>query len=412
MQLRKVINNFQDVEYNFQLIDRLLKGQGLDGDYIREVPALKISGRLEAHQVTIGNESLFAEGYDPEAVAYQASHRIEELKGTLGDMAFEDQVELAKLGATVVSDGYLQTILINAASIKAGTIDAARIAAGTITADKIKARSIDTDQIAIGGVTSTNLGSGSVIDIKIGSGAVSGSKIAAGAISANHIAAGAVTAAKIAAGAVNANNLAANLILAGTIWAGYNRVRLSPSGIDIFGQSLNFYYSSNVGSIYASNTGTISITANIISLNANSYARAYEFRASRLLPNPKDLGYVGFSDAKYYRGYFHNLPGCPTPTSNSGIGVMKRINRPLVRDGQHGRRHYFLDEDFPSEMKCRTVAINDEGDLVETEEEEIEYIRTIGVLVQSVRELIDKVEHLEKEVERLGSGSGRSESSE
>lgn len=402
MQLRKVINNFQDVEYNFQLIDRLLKGQGLDGDYIREVPALKISGRLEAHQVTIGNESLFAEGYDPEAVAYQASRRIEELKGTLGDMAFEDQVEIAKLGATIVSGGYLQTIKINAASITAGTIDAARIAAGTIDADKIKARAIETDKIAVGGVTSTNLGNGSVIDIKI----------AAGAISSNHIAAGAVTAAKIAAGAINANNLAANLILSGTIWAGYNRVRLSPSGIDVFGQSLNFYYSSNVGSIYASNASTLSINANIINLTANSYARAYEFRASRLRSNVGDLGYVGFSNAKYYAGYFQNLPGCPTPTSNSGIGVMKRINQPLVRDGQHGRRHYFLDEDFPSEMKCRTVAINDEGDLVETEEEEIEYIRTIGVLVQSVRELIDKVEYLEKEVEKLGSGSGRSESSE
>ena len=62
MQLRKTIRNFQDVEYNFKLIDRLLKGHMLDGDYIRELPALKITGRLEAHQVTIGHESMFEKG--------------------------------------------------------------------------------------------------------------------------------------------------------------------------------------------------------------------------------------------------------------------------------------------------------------------------------------------------------------
>ena len=187
MQLRKTIKNFQDVEYNFKLIDRLLKGHMLDGDYIRELPALKITGRLEAHQVTIGHESMFEKGYDPDTLAEQAGLEIEKLKGSLGDMAFEDQVELAKLGTTIVSGGYLQTIKINAASITAGTIAAARIAAESITASKIRAKTITADQIKNRAVNSDILGNGSVITVKLASQAVTGAKIAAGAVTASKI---------------------------------------------------------------------------------------------------------------------------------------------------------------------------------------------------------------------------------
>lgn len=399
MQLRKTIKNFQDVEYNFKLIDRLLKGHMLDGDYIRELPALKITGRLEAHQVTIGHESKFEKGYDPDTLAEQAGLEIEKLKGSLGDMAFEDQVELAKLGTTIVSGGYLQTIKINAASITTGTIAAARIAAESITASKIRAKTITADQIKNSAVDSNILGDGSVITVKLASQAVTGAKIAAEAVTASKIAAGAITAGKIAAGAVTAGKLAASIILSGTIWAGYNKVRLDKDGIRVYGQCLHFQYSNTlVGSIYASGTETLTLHADRINLTPNDYARTHEMRVTRLIPNSGDVGYVGMSGQKFAYGYFGNLPGCPTPTSNSGIGVMKKISKPEVRNGKHGTRHYFLDDDFPSEMKCKVIAENEHGEFVETEEEEIEYIRTIGVLVQSVRELIDKVEKLEKEV--------------
>ena len=89
------------------------------------------------------------------------------------------------------------------------------------------------------------------------------------------------------------------------------------------------------------------------------------------------------------------MPGCP-PDVQLRVGVLKKITTPRKREPRD--RHYFLDEDFPSEMKCKVATKTDDGRVVETEEEEIEYIRTIGVLVQSVRELIDKVEKLEKEV--------------
>jgi len=434
VQLRKTIKNFQDVEYNFKLIDRLLKGHGLDGEHIREVPALKISGRLDANQITVGSGTLFEQGYDMESVSSQLSMKIRELRDSLGDMAFEDQVELAKLGSTIVQGGYLQTIKINAASITAGTISSDRIASGSITADKIKARSIDTDKITVGGVTSTNLASSSVITVKlannavteakiaaeavtagkIAAGAVTAAKIAAGAVTAAKIAAGAVTAAKIAAGAITADKLAGTLILGSTIWAGEGVARLASDGIRIYDQALKFYYSGQVGTvrvfggdssapggtiqIYSSGRLTLAAQQDGIFLTQRLYAMGpYTNRLYDISPY-NAATWLGTSGNKFARGYFTQLPGCPMPTSNSGVGVLKKINNPKVMDGNHGTRHYFLDEDFPSEMKCKVATKTDDGRVVETEEEEIEYIRTLGVLVQATREIISRIETLEKEV--------------
>jgi hypothetical protein len=435
VQLRKTIKNFQDVEYNFKLIDRLLKGHGLDGEHIREVPALKISGRLDANQITVGSGTLFEQGYDIESVSSQMDMKIRELRDSLGDMAFEDQVELAKLGSTIVQGGYLQTIKINAASITAGTISSDRIASGSITADKIKARSIDTDKITVGGVTSTNLANNSVITVKLADNAVTGakiaaeavtaSKIAAGAVTAAKIAAGAVTAAKIAAGAITADKLAANIILTGTLWAGANRVKLDSRGITVYGESLRFYDGdTNAGGVVAIGSSLGIATAGDLVLSAssdksisfglegielmitksgitlNQGLRAIGLYTNRLydiLPF-NTTTWLGTSNNKFSRGYFTQLPGCPMPTSNSGVRVLKKINNPKVMDGKHGTRHYFLDEDFPSEMKCKVATKTADGRVVETEEEEIEYIRTIGVLVQATREIISRIETLEKEV--------------
>ena len=110
------------------------------------------------------------------------------------------------------------------------------------------------------------------------------------------------------------------------------------------------------------------------------------------------LTWLGTSSNKFAAGYFNSLPGCPLPTSNSGIGVMKKIKPPAIREGKHGVRHYFLDEDFPSEMKCKMADKDEKGNIIEREEEEIEYIRTLGVLVQATREIISRLENLEKEV--------------
>lgn len=187
MQLRKYIENFQDVSYNFQMIDRLLHGHGLDGDYIREVPAFKVSGSLQADQLVVGSTTLFEEGYDPRYVAGEAKAYTDTELSNLGTLAWEDAVEKAMLGATVIQGGYIVT----------GMIDASRIDTGTLNADRIAARSITTDKITIGGVTYDNLASNSV----------DGSKIMTNSIVAGHIISGEITAAKIAAGAITADKL-------------------------------------------------------------------------------------------------------------------------------------------------------------------------------------------------------------
>jgi len=114
---------------------------------------------------------------------------------------------------------------------------------------------------------------------------------------------------------------------------------------------------------------------------------------------------VGSAAVKVTNGYFTNLPACPVPTSNTALDVIKKINAPAVSDGLYGVRHYFQDGDFPDEMKMETEDIQEEiseetgkrisAKLVKTGKKEIEFVRTIGVLVQAVRELTEKVEKLE-----------------
>ncbi|MGL5262201.1 MAG: hypothetical protein ACRC9P_07450, partial [Bacteroides sp.] len=52
-----------------------------------------------------------------------ANSSITALKGSLGGLAYEDRVELAKLGTTVIEGGFLKTDLIQANSIKAEKLD-------------------------------------------------------------------------------------------------------------------------------------------------------------------------------------------------------------------------------------------------------------------------------------------------
>lgn len=54
-----------------------------------------------------------------------------ELEGSLGALAFDDQVELAKLGETIVQGGYLRTVLLAAKSISAEKLDVEDLAAIT-----------------------------------------------------------------------------------------------------------------------------------------------------------------------------------------------------------------------------------------------------------------------------------------
>jgi hypothetical protein len=58
-------------------------------------------------------------------------------------MAYEDAVEVSKLGTTVIDGGYIKTGLVDASRIDTGTLNAARIAASSITADKFAVGAVD-----------------------------------------------------------------------------------------------------------------------------------------------------------------------------------------------------------------------------------------------------------------------------
>lgn len=65
----------------------------------------------------------------------------------LGLLAFEDAVEKAKLGTTIVNGGYLVTGMVNASRIDTGTLNADRIATKSITGAKLDDGTITPVQI-------------------------------------------------------------------------------------------------------------------------------------------------------------------------------------------------------------------------------------------------------------------------
>jgi len=105
-------------------------------------------------------------------------------------------------------------------------------------------------------------------------------------------------------------------------------------------------------------------------------------------PNVNNNYLLGTSSYKWDTIYRTNEVSCALPTSNSAIDTFKKIKQPAVTKGDYGKRHYFQIEDFPAEMKFK----NDKG------EDDIELTRTLGVTVNVVRELIEKVEKLESKI--------------
>ena len=97
---------------------------------------------------------------------------------------------------------------------------------------------------------------------------------------------------------------------------------------------------------------------------------------------------IGSSGSKFRSIYVNNSYTCDLPTINSAINIFKKIKEPVLQPGNYGLRKYFKVKDFPTEMKSK----NDK------KEDDIELTRTLGVTVQAVRELIEKVEQLENKL--------------
>lgn len=106
---------------------------------------------------------------------------------------------------------------------------------------------------------------------------------------------------------------------------------------------------------------------------------------------------LGYTNIAWYAVHADNYLGCSLPTSNSGIGIFKKIKKPKINTGKAknyhaGKRHYFDIDEFPEEMKMEDK---------DTGEKDIELTRTIGVTVSAVRELIEVIDDLKNRLKVL-----------
>jgi hypothetical protein len=119
---------------------------------------------------------------NPDSVNYKIAYLREQLKNDLGKLAYEDQVQVAMLGETIIVGGYLRTELIAANSIVGD-----KIAANSIVGDKIDSNAIVTRHIQANAITSDKIAANAITAVKIDAGAITTDKIAAGAITADKI---------------------------------------------------------------------------------------------------------------------------------------------------------------------------------------------------------------------------------
>ena len=88
---------------------------------------------------------------NPESVNYKIAYLREQMEQqllNLGDLAYEDQVQLAMLGDTIIIGGYLNTELIAADSISTR-----HLAAGAVTAEKLNVDDLSAITANLGTVT-------------------------------------------------------------------------------------------------------------------------------------------------------------------------------------------------------------------------------------------------------------------
>jgi hypothetical protein len=209
----------------------------------------------------------------------------------------------------------------------------------------------------------------------------------------------------------------------GKLYAGAGAVILSSSGLAIEGQAASFLYSGAAkGYVYGSPGGMTVLAEGHLYLAAS--AGSFGYVQTDLVPTSDSYFYLGLGGAEWamafinqigsasYKStvYCNGLSACPLPTPLSALDTIRRIKAPVDMMGHFGRGRYFAVEDFPDEMKMDTFKIRETVETVEekgkqvkrlkrekiaTGKKDIEIIRTVGVLVQAVRELTAKVEALE-----------------
>jgi hypothetical protein len=115
-EAEEAIEGLGDMAYEDAVEKAKLGATIIEGGYLKTgfVDASRIdTGTLNAARVSIGSDSNFESGYDP-------STKLE--TDDVGDLAFEDLVEEAKLGSTIIDGGYIKSSLLTADNIITGTL--------------------------------------------------------------------------------------------------------------------------------------------------------------------------------------------------------------------------------------------------------------------------------------------------
>jgi len=92
--------------------------------------------------------------------------------------------------------------------------------------------------------------------------------------------------------------------------------------------------------------------------------------------------------------YYGNTSGCDLPIKNSAVDVFKKLPKVVIKEGHYGRGQYLEEDKMPDEFRYEDK---------NTGEKPISGWHTLGLCVQAIRELIEKIENLEQRLDNLES---------
>jgi hypothetical protein len=96
---------------------------------------------------------------------------------SVGDMAFQNMVEKAKLGTTIIQGGYIITSLITASNIQTGTLNASLVSVTNLNASNITSGTLNATVIGAGTITATKLSISTLSSITADLGAITAGSI-------------------------------------------------------------------------------------------------------------------------------------------------------------------------------------------------------------------------------------------
>lgn len=169
------------------------------------------SGEIMRCIVSRASGSYTSSDWD-KASKYTDDTAVINLADALGTLAYDDVVEIAKLGETVIVGGYLLTELLDAEAIKADIVqttdlNADRITSGTIDTERLDADSIIAEIVQVADLNANKITSGTIATARLDATTIKSTIVQTTNLSANQLTSGSIDANIIAVGNLNASNI-------------------------------------------------------------------------------------------------------------------------------------------------------------------------------------------------------------